>query len=68
MSWVDALQSAGDHATRIEHDLPYFSQYLKIRPEGWQPGTLRPQYGSAQAAPADRGPEGPNGAGARDRS
>src|SRR6516165_8707571 len=33
MSWIDALQSAGDHATRIKHDLPYFSQYLKIRPK-----------------------------------
>src|SRR5262245_63974291 len=33
MSWIDALQSAGDHATRIKHDLPSFSQYLKIRPK-----------------------------------
>jgi len=33
MSWIDALQSAGDHATRIKHDLPYFSQHLKIRPK-----------------------------------
>src|SRR5215510_13946401 len=33
MSWIDALQSAGDHATRIKGDLPYFAQYLKIRPK-----------------------------------
>src|SRR5262249_40515816 len=26
-------QSAGDHATRVKGDLPYFSQYLKIRPK-----------------------------------
>jgi hypothetical protein len=33
MSWIDDLQSAGDHATRVKGDLPYFSQYLKIRPK-----------------------------------
>jgi hypothetical protein len=33
MNWIDDLRSAGDHATRIKHDLPYFSQYLKIRPK-----------------------------------
>jgi hypothetical protein len=33
MNWIDDLRSAGDHATRIKHDLAYFSQYLKIRPK-----------------------------------
>jgi hypothetical protein len=33
MSWIDDLQSAGDHATKVKGDLPYFSQYLKIRPK-----------------------------------
>jgi hypothetical protein len=33
MNCIDDLRSAGDHATRIKHDLAYFSQYLKIRPK-----------------------------------
>jgi hypothetical protein len=33
MSWIDDLRSAGDHATKIKGDLPYFSQYLRIRPK-----------------------------------
>jgi hypothetical protein len=33
MTWIDDLQSAGDHATKVKGDLPYFSQYLKIRPK-----------------------------------
>src|SRR5215831_873685 len=33
MTWIDDLQAAGDHATRVKGDLEYFSQYLKIRPK-----------------------------------
>jgi hypothetical protein len=33
MTWLDDLYSAGDHATRLKHDLEYFSQYLRIRPK-----------------------------------
>src|SRR5262245_22511180 len=33
MDWIADLQSAGDHATKVGTDLPYFSQFLKIRPK-----------------------------------
>jgi hypothetical protein len=33
MSWIDDLQSAGDHATKLKGDLEYFAQFLKIRPK-----------------------------------
>jgi len=44
MTWIDDLQSAGDHATRVKGDLEYFAQYLKIRPKvgSLAPFTLNP--------------------------
>jgi hypothetical protein len=33
MSWIDDLQSAGDHATKLKGDLEYFAGFLKIRPK-----------------------------------
>jgi len=33
MRWIDDLRSAGDHAIKIKGDLPYFSQFLRIRPK-----------------------------------
>jgi hypothetical protein len=33
MTWIDDLRSAGDHATKVKTDLPYFAQSLRIRPK-----------------------------------
>jgi hypothetical protein len=44
MRWIDDLHNAGDHAIRIKRDLPYFAQFLKIRPKvgSLTPFTLNP--------------------------
>jgi hypothetical protein len=40
MSWIDAVQADGEHATRLRTDLEYFAQNaLRIRPKA---GTLEP--------------------------